>query len=65
MIKVNGREMEWKEGMTVQKLLDECNYTYPSIVVSVNGEVINKDDYASTIVNDGDDVKVIHMVAGG
>ncbi|MEW6622488.1 MAG: sulfur carrier protein ThiS [Bacillota bacterium] len=65
MIKVNNRDMEWFEGMTVQALLDKCKYTYPSLVVSINGKVVLKEKYPSTMINDGDDVKVIHMMAGG
>lgn len=65
MIKVNDRNMDWNEGMTVQTVLVRCNYTYPSIVVSVNGTVVYKEKYPTTVINDGDDVKVIHMVAGG
>lgn len=65
MIKVNGRNVDWNEGMTIETVLEKYNFTYPSIVVSVNGTVIHKDKYAATVINDGDDVKVIHMVAGG
>lgn len=65
MIKVNGRDMIWREGMTIQTVLEECNYTYPSIIVSINDKVIHKEDYSTTRINDGDDVKIIHMVAGG
>ncbi|KUO48772.1 MAG: thiamine biosynthesis protein ThiS [Desulfitibacter sp. BRH_c19] len=65
MIKVNGKNVDWNEGMTIETVLEKCNYTYPSIVVSVNGTVIHKDKYSTTVINDGDDVKVIHMVAGG
>ncbi len=65
MIKVNGKNVDWNEGMTIETVLDKCNYTYPSIVVSVNGTIIHKEKYLTTVINDGDDVKVIHMVAGG
>ncbi|KAB3526760.1 sulfur carrier protein ThiS [Alkaliphilus serpentinus] len=65
MIKVNTKDFEWEEGLTVQRLLDKKKYTFTKIIVKINGNIINKEDYDSTIINDGDDVKVIHLLAGG
>ncbi len=65
MIKVNSRDFEWQEGMSVQRLLELKEYTYVKIFVKINGIIIEKEDYTTTIIQDGDDVKVIHLLAGG
>ena len=65
MICVNHEEMEWEAGMTVQDVLDRRKYTFPLIVVRVNGEVVRKKEYKSYQVPDGADVKVIHLISGG
>lgn len=65
MIKVNGRDTEWEENLTVEKLLQNKRYTYPKIIVRINGELIHREEYGSTPIRDGDDVKVIHLLAGG
>lgn len=65
MILLNGRESEWQEGLTVAKLLQIKKYTYPRIVVSLNNKVIPSEEYAATTIKDGDDVRVIHLMAGG
>lgn len=65
MIKLNNREHEWHEGLTVEELLKQNNFTYARIVVYVNAEVISIEDYTSTVIRDGDDVKAIHLMAGG
>ncbi|SHK10886.1 sulfur carrier protein ThiS [Paramaledivibacter caminithermalis] len=65
MIKVNDRDFEWEEGLTVEKLLEKKRYVFPKIIVKVNGELIKKEDWAKTIINDGDDVKAIHVFGGG
>jgi sulfur carrier protein len=65
MIKVNGRDFEWEEGLTVEKLLEKKRYTYPKIIVRINEKLILKEQYSSTPIYDGDDVKVIHLLAGG
>ena len=65
MIKLNNRDCEWQEGLTVEELLKLKNYTYSRIVVSVNAELVSEEDYASTIIHDGDNVEAIHLMAGG
>lgn len=65
MIKVNNRDYEWRNGMTVQDILDDLNYTYPVLVVMVRGEHVDKSMYSTTIIFDGDDVTILHPVCGG
>lgn len=65
MIKLNNRDYEWEEGLTVQGLLAKKNYTYPKLIIKINNILILSEEYTSTIIRDGDDVKVIHLLAGG
>ncbi len=66
MITVNRRDrVLWREGMTVQDLLDTMAYTYPHVVVTVNGDLIAHDAYEEVKVPDDADVRVIHLMAGG
>jgi sulfur carrier protein len=67
MIRINNGkfEIEWEERMTVDLLLDRCNFTFDMIVVKVNGKVIPRDDYKTYKIQDGDEVGVLHLVAGG
>lgn len=65
MIKVNDKNFEWQEGLTVTKLLELKKYSYPKIIVAINDNHITKKEYQSTLIMDGDDVKVIHLLAGG
>lgn len=65
MIKVNNRDMEWEEGLTVQGLLDKKSYTYPKLIIKINNVLVPNEEYTSTVIKDGDDVKVIHLLAGG
>ncbi len=66
MITVNNRDkLEWREGMTVQDLLDEMGYDYALITVTVNDELIPEEDYAHRPVEDGSGVVVFHLAHGG
>ena len=64
-ITVNGELHPHREGMTVAALLDELRYTWPLKTVFVDGAVVRKADHAATVLEDGADVKVLHLMAGG
>jgi len=65
MITVNGDALEWQDGMSVQDMLDARNFIFPLIVVKVNGVLVRKPAYSTHILNDGDEVQVIHLISGG
>ena len=54
-----------KETITVSELLEWKNYTFKFLVVRINDKPIKPKDYAESIIRDGDDVKVIHLISGG
>ncbi len=61
----NKHKLTWKEGMTVRDVLDEMNYIYPRITVSVNNQLVAKEDYDTYLVPDNADVNVFHLAHGG
>ena len=65
MIKINTEDHPWTRPLSVQELLDEKGYIFPHIVVRINGEYVEEDDYPKRLVQDGDDVLVLHLMAGG
>ena len=66
MILVNRRdEVAWEEGLTVSRLLDQLRFTFPHIIVSINGELVPRSEYATRQIPDASDVRVVHLMAGG
>ena len=66
MILVNRRdEVAWEEGLTVARLLERLRFTFPHIIVSINGELVRRDEYGTRAVPDEADVRVVHLMAGG
>jgi len=66
MIRVNDKfDVEWREGMMVSSILEVLKFTFPMIVVSVNGKIVPRSEYGTTTIEDHDEVKVIHLIAGG
>ena len=64
-ITVNDNIIDWEENMTITRILKIMNYTFRMLVVKVDGQLIKKNEYGSTIVSAGADVKVIHLMSGG
>ncbi len=65
MIVVNEQEMAWEAGMTVQDVLDRRKFSFPLVIVRVNGELVRRADFDTHTVEDGDRVQVLHLMSGG
>lgn len=66
MITINNRDkLEWREGMTIQNLLDEMGYSYTLITVTVDDRLVPEGDYDHFVIEDGSDVGVFHLAHGG
>lgn len=65
MITVNGSMHPWHEGMTVQDVLEEKRFTFPLLVVRIDGTLVPRGTYSGTAVADGADVDVMHLMSGG
>ncbi len=51
--------------MTVEDIMNKNKFIFPKIIVKINGQHIEKEDYPKTVVKDGDNVQMIHLLAGG
>ncbi|MBS3748466.1 MAG: sulfur carrier protein ThiS [Candidatus Thermoplasmatota archaeon] len=64
-ITVNGKTIEHIKKETISDLLKRMHYTFPLIIVKINGKLIKKKDYNETVILDKSEVKVIHLISGG
>jgi sulfur carrier protein ThiS len=65
MVRVDGRELSWRDGITVADLLRDLNDNYPYAVARVHGRLIVARDFENTPIPDGAEVFLIPMIAGG
>ena len=65
MIEVNGKDVEYLDGETISQMLKRLNYVFPMIVVKIDGQVVPKDAYDSTGVQDNSKIEVVHLISGG
>ncbi len=64
-ITVNGDPHACGEGLTVEGLLKEKTFTFPLKVIFVNKRVVRREQLATTVLQDGDVVEVVHLIGGG
>jgi len=64
-ILVNGESYAWRQGLTIAQLIDEKKFSFPLKTVFVNGKRIPKSEHNKTILADGDEVQVLHLMSGG
>lgn len=61
----NNPEIFLEDELTIAEIIQKKNFTFKMLVTRLNGKVILKDDRTSTVVKDGDDLTVLHLVSGG
>ncbi|MDD2420429.1 MAG: sulfur carrier protein ThiS [Bacteroidales bacterium] len=54
-----------KEQMTVAQIMEAKSFRFRMLVVRLNDNIVKKDKYGETLVKEGDDLKIIHLVSGG
>lgn len=64
MVKINGAELN-AAGRTVAEYLAENGYDIKRVAVELNGDILPKAQYDSTVLQDGDSVEVVSFVGGG
>jgi sulfur carrier protein len=65
MITAKGKRLEWHQGLTVRDVLVTLGYNFPSVLVRVNGTIVRRKVWNSTVVPDEAEVEVRPIVAGG
>ena len=64
-IQLNNRPYPLKDGATIHSLMEENNYDFPSLIVKINGTLIDEKEWHSAKVSPGDNVEIIHIFGGG
>lgn len=65
MVKVNGEIAENIAGKNITEYLTESGYDIKRVAVELNGDILPKAQYESTLLQDGDSVEIVSFVGGG
>lgn len=64
-IKVNGKIKTLDSAITLSEFLDAHNYSPDKVLASINGEIIQPQDYATAMLVENCELDIMTFVAGG
>lgn len=64
MVRINGKSVD-AAGKTIAEYLTEANYDPRVIVVERNEEILSKELYDQTVLQDGDVIEIVSFMGGG
>jgi sulfur carrier protein len=64
-IQLNGESLELPDGETVAALIARMDLTGRRVAVELNLDIVPRSQHADTVLNDGDNVEVVHAIGGG
>ena len=65
-ILLNNREEEFaNETISISEMLEVKKFSFKMRIIKINGVLISRDKYDSTIIRDGDNVQLLYLMSGG
>jgi thiamine biosynthesis protein ThiS len=64
-LQINGKRVELDQPTALLSYLEGLGVNQRAVAVEHNGVIIERADYANTILRDGDTVEIVRMVGGG
>ena len=64
-IRLNGKPREVTEGISIRRLLEELELHSMRVAVQVNMDIVKRDRYEGVLLQPGDAVEILTMMAGG
>ncbi|MDR2962285.1 MAG: sulfur carrier protein ThiS [Bacteroidales bacterium] len=65
-ITVNGEAQDVTLPLSLPELITLNNVLQPDMVsIQINGEFINRDNFAKTAINEGDEIDFLYFMGGG
>ena len=64
-VRANGRVVDLPDGATLGVLLDHLGLTGRTVAIERNGDAVDREAVATTVLDDGDRCEIVRAVAGG
>ena len=65
IIYLNGKEEEISEKISVAVFLKNKNLDFNSVVVELNQEIVETEDYSKIVIKEKDKLEILRFVGGG
>ena len=64
-MRINGQEYALTKVMSLQELLEEQGYRSSLVAVELNGAIVKRSEYDSTMLTAEDKLEIVSFVGGG
>lgn len=64
-MRVNGKDIELKRGMTLAEFFAAHNYRAELVAVERNGQIVPRAEFGAVVLQDGDELEIVSFVGGG
>lgn len=64
-IQINDQNLELREQSSLAELLSTQSIDKTAIAVALNGQIMHREHWQKTTLNDGDTITLVQAVAGG
>lgn len=64
-ILLNGDTRDIPENFSLERLLQLLDLKPERLAIELNGEIITRQQWSSTLINSNDKVEIVHFVGGG
>ncbi|HUX59255.1 MAG TPA: sulfur carrier protein ThiS [Bacteroidales bacterium] len=61
----NRKEVFDRDTISVSEMLTIKKFSFKLRIIKINGDLILKEKYDSTIIHNGDDVQMLYLMSGG
>lgn len=66
IIMLNNRKEEFSvPTLTVSEMLEIKKFSFRMRIIKINGVFIPRDKYETTVIREGDDVRMLYLMSGG
>jgi thiamine biosynthesis protein ThiS len=65
LVQINGESREVRDRSTLDDLVGELALAPARIAIEINQSVVRRNEWARTILADGDRIEIVHFVGGG
>lgn len=62
---VNGEAKEFSAPLSLSELITQLELPVARIAVELNRQVVRRNDWSATMLNDQDRLEIVHFVGGG
>jgi len=64
-VQVNGEVREVSDQLKLSELVSELSLTPERVAIELNKRVVRRNQWAATMLADGDRIEIVHFVGGG